>query len=274
MATGERHNGRQGSLIIIGGHEDKERDRTILREIVKRLDGGRLVVATVASEEPEGYFESYKRAFSALGVRDIVELYVRKRGDALDPGHVEMLDGAGGVFFTGGDQLRIASHIGESPIQNRISEIHARGGVIAGTSAGASAMSETMLVKGTSSDSSRLGDLKMAPGLGLIKNVIIDQHFIERGRFGRLLAAVAQNPRVLGIGIDEDTSIIVEGDAFVVRGSGAVYAIDASEVTYSNISKAKPELTLSVHGVRLHVLGEEDEFDLEKRRPSPPRSVS
>jgi cyanophycinase len=145
--------------------------------------------------------------------------------------------------------------------------IHKRGGVVAGTSAGASVMSETMLVKGTSQESHRIGDLHMAPGLGLVRDVIIDQHFAERGRIGRLLGAVAQNPRVLGIGIDEDTAILLEGTRFSVLGAGAVYIVDGAEVTHSNIAEASPERTLSMHDVRLHVLSSGDHFDLSRRRP-------
>jgi cyanophycinase len=257
---------RSGPLIVVGGHEDKTGERIILREIASRLKGGRLVIATVASHQPEGYFEAYRTAFEGIGVTDLVELYVAERLETLESDAVDRLDGAAGVFFTGGDQLRISSQIGDTPVERRVREIHSGGGVIAGTSAGASVMSETMLVKGASGESHRIGDLHMAPGLGLIRDVIIDQHFAERGRIGRLLGAVAQNPRVLGIGIDEDTAIIVEGHRFVVRGAGAVYVVDGAGVTHSNIAEAKPERTLSMYDVRLHVLSEEDCFDLNARR--------
>jgi cyanophycinase len=257
-----------GPLIIIGGHEDKEGDRTILREVARHLNGGRLVLATVASHEPEGYFEAYQAAFADLGVTDLVELYVGERAETIDPEKLRMFEGASGVFFSGGDQLRISSQIGDTPVEQRIREIHERGGLIAGTSAGASAMSETMLVKGTSGESHKIGDLHMAPGLGLVRNAIIDQHFAERGRFGRLLGAVAHNPRELGIGIDEDTALVVEGSRFEVIGSGCVYVVDGSGVTHSNIAEARPERALSMHDVRMHVLGAGDAFDLASRRPA------
>jgi cyanophycinase len=128
-------------------------------------------------------------------------------------------------------------------------------------------MSDTMLVKGASRESHRIGDLHMAPGFGLIRDVIIDQHFAERGRIGRLLGAVAQNPRVLGIGIDEDTAIVVRGANFTVMGSGAVYVVDGAGVTHSNIAEAEPERALSLHDVRMHVLSAGDQFGLDKRRP-------
>jgi cyanophycinase len=256
-----------GPLVIIGGHEDKEGDRIVLKKIAERLGSGKLVIATVASHQPEGYFETYKAAFADLGVTDLIELYVEERGEALKDAARSVFEDAAGIFFTGGDQLRISSQIGDTPIERMVRELHARGGLVAGTSAGAAVMSETMLVKGTSQESHRIGDLHMAPGLGLVRDVIIDQHFAERGRIGRLLGAVAQNPRVLGIGIDEDTAIEVDGSRFKVLGSGAVYVVDGSAVTHSNIAEASPEKTLSMHDVHLHVLSSGDAFDLERRRP-------
>ncbi|MBO9560338.1 MAG: cyanophycinase [Caulobacter sp.] len=259
--------GRQGPLIIIGGHEDKEGDKTILRAVAQRLDGGRLVVATVASRAPEGYFETYQKAFSDLGVTDLVELYVEDRGMAHDGRVLALLDGAAGVFFSGGDQLRISSQIGDTPVEKRIREIWEEGGVLAGTSAGASVMSDTMLVRGSSAETHRIGDLQMAPGLGLVRDVIIDQHFAERGRLGRLLGAVAHSPRVLGLGIDENTAIVLEGEDFAVIGVGGVYVVDGQDVTRSNVAEAKPERALSIMDVRLHLLADGDRFNLTSRRP-------
>jgi cyanophycinase len=258
----------KGPLIIIGGGEDKEGQRLILREVARHLNGGKLVLATVASHQPEGYFEAYQKAFADLGIEDLVELYVNDRAETLDPEKLRLLDGAAGVFFSGGDQLRISSQIGDTPIEQRVREIHERGGVIAGTSAGASMMSETMLVKGTSGESYKIGDLHMAPGLGLVRDVIIDQHFAERGRFGRLFGAVAHNPRELGIGIDEDTALVLQDSRFEVIGNGCVYIVDGAGVTYSNIAEARPERALSMYDIRLHVLSAGDTFDLAKRRPA------
>lgn len=257
-----------GPLVIIGGHEDKTRGRHILKQIAARIGDRRLVIATVASHEPQGYFDSYKEAFAPLGVTDLVELYVHDRAETQDPRLAALFEGAGGVFFTGGDQLRISSQIGDTPIEKLVRDIHARGGLIAGTSAGASVMSDTMMVSGAGDETHRIGDLRMAPGLGLIHDVIVDQHFAERGRFGRLLGAVAQNPRILGIGIDEDTAIIVEGDVFEVHGHSGVYVVDGEGVTQSNIAEARPNRTLSMFDVRMHVLTAGDRFSLADRRPS------
>ena len=262
-----RAHGTEGSLIIIGGHEDKTGDMAILKTVAQRLDGGRLVIATIASSEPGGYFETYQKAFGALGVANLVELYVENRSETYKQDKLALLEGAAGVFFSGGDQLRISRQIGDTPIEARIRAIWREGGVLAGTSAGASIMSETMMVCGPSAETPRIGDLRMAPGLGLVPGVIIDQHFAERGRMGRLLGAVAQRRRSLGVGIDEDTAIIVEGETFQVIGNGAVYVVDAEGITASNIAESAAESALSMHDVRLHVLVKGDGLDLKTRRP-------
>jgi len=264
----ERTGGRPapGPLIIIGGHEDKEGERGILAEFAAAVGGGKVVLATIASEEPDEYVESYRRAFEGLPVGELVALHLDDRAETHSPEKLAAFDGARGVFFTGGDQLRISSQIGDTPVEQRIREIWQSGGVLAGTSAGASVMSDTMLVRGPGATSYRLGDVHMAPGLGLIRDVIIDQHFAERGRIGRLIGAVAHSPRVLGIGIDEDTAIIVEGRDFRVIGSGAVYVLDGEGVTRSNIGEAQAERALSIYDMRLHVLSAGDGFDLERRR--------
>ncbi|HEY8618408.1 cyanophycinase [Phenylobacterium sp.] len=256
----------RGPLIAIGGHEDKDGDRLILKYVADRLQGGVLVLATVASHEPEGYFEMYEEALRGEGV-ELRELYVNERHETSDPEKLALFDGAAGVFFTGGDQLRISSQVGDTPIEARVRELLDRGGVVAGTSAGASMMSETMLVRGPSAESYRIGDLHMAPGLGLVRDMIIDQHFAERGRIGRLLGAVAHNPRVLGVGIDEDTAAVFEKGRMTVIGRAAVYVVDGAEVSHSNVAEAEADYALSMHDVRLHVLTEGDEFDLATRRP-------
>jgi cyanophycinase len=260
---------RDGNLIVIGGHEDKEGDCTILREVAQRVGGGKLVIATVASHEPAGYFESYKKAFSKVGLKNVAELYVDDRAQTNDPNRLKLLEEAAGVFFSGGDQLRISSQIGDTPFENHVRRIFGEGGVIAGTSAGASALAEIMLVRGASGESHRIGDLHMAPGLSLIRDVIIDQHFAERGRIGRLLGAIALNPRLLGIGIDEDTAIVVQGRTFRVIGSGAVYVAEGTGASHSNIADAQTATTLSLFDVHLHVMSSGDCFDLNTRRPTP-----
>lgn len=258
------------TLIIIGGKEDRSADKVILGEVARRIGSGKLVVSTVAvPSNPDGLFEEYEKAFRSLGVKHLYKLEINNREEATSASKLRILDDAAGVFFTGGDQMKITSQVGDTLIFRRVQEIYEEGGVIAGTSAGAAVMSETMLVTGGDEDSHVIGgSLRMAPGLGLISDVIFDQHFMERGRLGRLLGAVAQNPKNLGIGIDEQTAIVVErGNGFYVLGSGAVYVIDGSEVTYSNIAEEDLNKTLSIYDVRMHMLSQGDRFDLIARRP-------
>jgi cyanophycinase len=263
----ERRAGTPGPLIIIGGGEDREGERVILREFAQAVNGGRAVLATIATEHPDEYVEVYRRAFADLPIGELALLHLDERAEARDPETLSVLDGAAGIFFTGGDQLRISSQVGGTPLEDRIRELWLGGGVLAGTSAGASVMSDIMLVAGSARTSYRIGDLRIAAGLGVLRDAVIDQHFAERGRFGRLLGAVAHSPRVLGIGIDEDTAIVVRGEEFAVIGSGAVYVFDADLATRSNVTEARPEQVLSIHGVRLDVLVAGERFDLDTRRP-------
>ena len=258
------------TLIIIGGKEDRSADKVILGEVARRVGSGKLVVSTVAiPSNPEGLFEEYEKAFRSLGVKHLYKLEINNREEATSQSKLRILDDATAVFFTGGDQMKITSQVGDTLIFRRIQEIYEEGGLVAGTSAGAAVMSETMLVTGGDEDSHVIGgSLRMAPGFGLISDVIFDQHFMERGRLGRLLGAVAQNPKNLGIGIDEQTAIVVErGNGFYVLGSGAVYVIDGSEVSYSNIAEEDLNKTLSIYDVRMHMLSQGDRFDLIARRP-------
>ena len=258
------------TLIVIGGREDKIGDALILREVARHVGNGKLVVTAVASSQPDGIFEEYDAVFRKIGVKHVENLAVQSREDAADPKTVRVLDDANAIFFTGGDQLKITSQIGGTPVYDRIREIYLNGGVVAGTSAGASVVCGTMLTAGTGRTSPRLGEsVQMAPGLGFIRNVIIDQHFAERGRMGRLLAAVAQNPRTLGLGIDENTAVVIDkGESFYVVGAGAVYAVDGRYISYSNVTEADADRTLAVYDVKLHGLTEGDSFDLKTRRPT------
>jgi cyanophycinase len=274
----------KGNLIIIGGHEDKENECVILKEVARRATRGRhgkrskeggqgkqIVLTAVASNIPEEVLPGYERIFRALGVEDIGVLEVRTPEDAHKEENVQLVKDAAVIFFTGGDQLRITGQMGVTPLFEAIFQMYIEGGTIVGTSAGAAAMSETMVIAGVSSESNEIGDLDMGAGLGLLREVVIDSHFAERGRIGRLLGAAAQNPRSLGIGIDEDTAIMVEQvESFRVIGSGAVYVVEGRFISYSNLSEKRPEGVLSIYDVQLHVLGDGDIFNLAERRPIVP----
>ena len=265
-----RKNGK-GCLIIIGGHESKgqEAERPILELVASRVSPrGRLALVTVASQDPQALAAEYTRVFGELGVAHVDHLDIRRRGDAETDQAAKTIRNARVVFFTGGDQLRISSQIGDSLVYQTIQEVYRHGVTVAGTSAGAAVMPDTMLVSGDGDESSQISALGMAPGLGLIEGVVIDSHFAERGRFGRLIGAVTQNPKNLGLGIDEDTAVMVENNHFTVLGSGAVYVLDGSDVTYSSLSEEQPEGVLSVFNVKVHVLAKGDCFDMRQRRPS------
>ena len=258
---------KTGSLIIVGGKEDREGEMAILSEVVRRSNGKPIVIATVASGLPEELFGDYQRAFTKLGVKDLRHLHLARPEEARDEDQLALFEGAETVFFTGGDQLKITTRLGGTRVADRIYSIFRNGGTIAGTSAGASVMGDLMLIGGENRESHKVGASLMAPGLGLVTNMIIDQHFAQRGRIGRLMGAVALNPGILGVGIDENTAMIVEGTKVSILGENAVYVVDGRSVTYTNISEASAEKTMSMHSAKVHVLSDGDRFDLVTRSP-------
>lgn len=260
----------KGNLIIIGGAEDKKGEKEILKEVCSKIDkeNEKLVIATIATELPKEVGAEYTDIFKKLGVKNIDILDIVQRDDACRESNVALIKNASLVFFTGGDQLRITSLVGGTPLYDALKQSVENGCVFVGTSAGASVVSDTMIITGEDEESPKKWTLKMSPGLGLIKDVIIDQHFAQRGRIGRLLTGVAENPESLGIGIDEDTAIMVNPKAeFQVIGSGAVYVIDGSSISYTNVSEQYPEEVLSMFDIKMHVLKCGDKFALSERHP-------
>lgn len=255
----------RGTLVIIGGAEDKRADKTILNHIVDISGGEKAQIAliTAATKSPQQAGIEYKRVFGELGVKNVTNLIITDRKSANDTGALQALEDSSCIFFVGGDQLRISSILGGTETHRLIHEAYNSGKVIAGTSAGASMMSEIMVVEGNDEEAARKCTLKMAPGMGLLEGVIIDQHFNQRGRIGRLLAAVAQNPKILGIGIDENTAMIVNKDLeFSVDGSGVVTVVDGREIKYSNASEQYPDEPLAITNVRIHVFPKGYGFNL------------
>ena len=246
-----------GNLIIIGGAEDKVGKKTILQHVadIVQQQQGSLVVLTTATEKPEEVGNNYRMVFESLGLNNIQVLNINTRGEANDERNADIIRTCSCVFFTGGDQLRITSILGGTKTNIALQEVYSQGVAIVGTSAGASVMSNTMIVEGDSNGPARKCTLKMAPGLGLLQEAIIDQHFDQRGRIGRLLCGVAENPFMLGIGIDEDTAIRVYPDAhFEVIGSNAVTVVDGNTIKSSNVSELKPDELLAITNVTIHVL--------------------
>jgi cyanophycinase len=259
-----------GTLFVIGGAEDREDTKIILSRLAERIGSGKLVISTLASDYGDELWEVYRKLFISMGVKQVKHLGINHRDETSKDPRLDMLADAKAIFFTGGDQFKITTRLGGTALSERIEEIYRRGGIIGGTSAGATALGEMMLVGSPGVGISKVGDaLQMAPGLGLAKNMIIDQHFSERGRIRRLLGAVAQNPRMLGVGVDEDTAVVMERDGTLrMLGSGAVYIVDGHDLTYTNISQFSFGRALSVFGVKLHALSSGDRFDTHSRHPA------
>jgi cyanophycinase len=257
-------------LVIIGGAEDKTGDCRVLREFVRLAGGarGRLAVMTVATEHQSDVGAEYVRVFHKVGVKSVQPVEVTSRAEAADETVLEALEKATGVFFTGGNQMRITNLLGGTAIDQllrRRQEEHKL--VLGGTSAGAAMMSSTMIVGGASETTPRAGVVEVGPGMDFLRGAMIDQHFTRRGRAGRLLAALAQYPHQLGIGIDEDTAMVVHGTTFRVLGSGAVTVFDLGQATVNNVLELKGDAHLALCGVRLHILPDGFGFDLHNRVP-------
>jgi cyanophycinase len=261
-----------GPLVIIGGAEDKKGQCGVLREFV-RLAGGskaRLIVMTVASEAPDEVGALYQQVFERLGARHVQVLDVRQRDQAGDPTLLGAVEKATAVFFTGGDQMRITNLLGGTAVDRLLRHRHEEGLVLGGTSAGAAMMSGTMIVQGLSEATPRVGNVTTGPGMEFLRGAIIDQHFGQRGRWGRLLEALAQSPHQLGLGIDEDTALVIQGDEFEVIGCGAVTVLDAGDATYNDVLERQPGQPVALCNVKLHVLTAGLRFNLLDRMPAYP----
>jgi cyanophycinase len=260
--------GSGGVLCVIGGAEDRVGDRVVLREVVRQAggDGARIaVVATASSLGPE-VLEAYDRTFRDLGAGDVVGLRPESRSDAEDPALVARLADVDAVFMTGGNQLKLASVVGGTAFGAAITAAYDRGAVVGGTSAGASAVSEHMLAFGDDATSPRQGLTTSAAGLGLLPDVVVDQHFAQRNRYARLLSVVARSPRLLGIGVDEDTAAVVRrGRDLEVVGAGCVFVADGSRAV-SDAHLAELGAPMLVSGVVVHTLPAGARFDLAERR--------
>ena len=252
------------SLLMIGGAEDKLGRATILRRFV-RLAGGRnarIVVIPTASSFPEQAIETYTTIFSRLGAPEVVAVDPPSRPAAAGAALVQAIDSATGVFITGGNQLKLSQLFLGTPLAEAITRAHARGAVVAGTSAGASIMSRFMISLGRDGVTPRQRGGQLTSGLGLLPDVIVDQHFDQRARYGRLMALVAGSPNLLGMGIDEDTAAeIRDGRTLTVVGSGAVFVVDARNAV-SDVPEARRDAPLLVSGAVVHLLPTGATFDL------------
>ncbi|MBI4783502.1 MAG: cyanophycinase [Oscillatoriophycideae cyanobacterium NC_groundwater_1537_Pr4_S-0.65um_50_18] len=259
----------QGALVIIGGAEDRDEDCQILREFIG-LAGGRkaqIVVLTAATSEPEEAGETYIDVFRSLGAADVQVVDTREQADANQFVAVRAIGKATGIFFTGGNQARIVESIKHTLLDDAISKRYLEGVVIAGTSAGAAIMPERMIVRGESETSPRGDTVTLGPGMGFVRGMVLDQHFAQRGRLGRLLAALLLDPAMIGVGIDENTAIVIQGTEFRVLGEGSVTVVDDSTVTHNNLDCITDRQPMSVFGVKLHILTEGCRFNLQSKQP-------
>jgi cyanophycinase len=258
--------GVPGRLLIIGGAEDLCCGAGVLDRFAEMCGGtkARIVVITTATGVPGQAFAEYERVFRELGVRNVKELPISGRADADSAKASSALNGASGVFFCGGDQSRLRALVG-SRLNERLSAGLADGLVVAGTSAGATALGRTMILGGNGADVSTT-TVRTGPGLGLMPRMLIDMHFGERGRLPRLLSAVAMDPERLGVGIDENTAICVRSGTFEVLGSGVVSVVDALASTVVHAASDNDPITL--FDVRLHLLPAGCVFDIASGSPA------
>ncbi|MGH8273446.1 MAG: cyanophycinase [Gammaproteobacteria bacterium] len=261
---------QRGWIVPIGGAEEKEHDPRILERFVE-LCGGKdadIVVIPTASRLADTA-DRYAEIFSTMGVRRVDSMDFDTRRDAEEPNRLKRLGEATGIFLTGGNQLRIATMLGGTPIAKLIRARNAQGVTVGGTSAGASILSEHMIAFGNEGGSPTADSVHLSPGLGLTNRFIIDQHFRQRDRMGRLLAALAYNPFPVGIGLDEDTAAFIDPDnTLEVVGSGGVTVVDASGMQFSSMDQVRTDDTVCMLGVTLHILVAGATFNLHTRQAS------
>jgi cyanophycinase len=257
-----------GPVMLIGGAEDKFRDKVVLSRFAEAAGGseGHVVVVSTASALGDLATQRYGEVFAGLGIGRVSGIRPEERAQADDPETAGALADASGVFLTGGNQLRLSSVVAGTRLADAIHRAHDRGAVLAGTSAGASALAAHMMAFGRSGETPKTRMAQLAAGLGIVQGVVVDQHFEQRGRFGRLLAVVAQSPSLVGIGLDEDTCAIVHADRTLeVIGRGAVTLIDGSHVV-TDAHQAKGHRPIMVSGAIVHSLSAGTWFDLRARR--------
>lgn len=272
----------QGTLIPIGGNEDKGIKNNekytlefisegILFHVLKESGGvnAKIVVIPTASSIPVEVGNNYKSAFNKLGCKDVTILDIRHKRDSETPEAIALIKSANCVMFSGGDQSKITKKIGESSLHKILADRYRneKGFVIAGTSAGAMAMSEEMISGGSSTEAFYKGAVKMKKGLSLVPELIIDTHFIQRGRFGRQSEAVAKFPDLLGVGLAEDTGLIIKnGREFEVIGSGMIIVFDAKNLTHNNEKILKEGTPMTMTNLVVHVLSNGDYFHIKSRK--------
>ncbi|HEV8018545.1 MAG TPA: cyanophycinase [Steroidobacteraceae bacterium] len=269
------HARKRGWIVPIGGAENKENDPRILERFVRVSGGDKadIVVIPTASRVHETGAR-YEELFKELGAARVTVMDFDTRRDCHEPGRLERIEKASGIFFTGGNQLRLTTLLGGTPVAKLIRARNAHGVTVGGTSAGASILSEHMIAAGDEGSSIIAGSVRLAPGLGLTNRFIIDQHFRQRDRLGRLLTALAYNPFSVGIGLDEDTAAFIGPDETVeAEGTGGVTIVDGADVSYSSIDSVEEGQPVCMLGLKLHMLVAGATFNLHTRIATAPNLV-
>jgi cyanophycinase len=264
----------RGALLLIGGAEDKVGSQAVLRHFVSLAGGAaaRIVIIAAASSYEDLVGRRYITIFTGLGAGHVEVLQARDRIEARHALPIAQITNATGIFITGGDQLKLTALFGGTPLAEAVREQSHAGVVVAGTSAGASVVPEHMVAYGGSGLAPRKALMQFAPGLGLVSGVVVDQHFGARNRAGRLMTAVAHNPDLIGIGLDEDTAIEIRPTGEIsTLGRGSVMIVDGTDLSYTDLYRVPEHAPLAMFGLRVHILSEGCRFDLATRTPSAPR---
>ena len=272
MCASKVANGEQrGWIIPIGGAEEKDNSPAILRRFVRLAmeagDGAADIVVIPTASQLRATGPRYERIFGELGAERVTAVDFDTRRDCEEAGRIERLKRATGIFFTGGNQLRLSTLLGGTSVAKAVRALNAAGVPVAGTSAGAAFISEHMIAFGDEGSTPIAGSVRLAAGLGLTNRFIIDQHFRQRDRLGRLLTALAYNPFAVGIGLDEDTAAFIGPDNTVhVEGSGGITVVDAAEVQFSSMASINEGQAVCLLGVKLHILTQGATFNLHSRQ--------
>lgn len=263
----------RGWIVPVGGAEDKQGSKTILRRFLE-ISGGEsariAVIPTASRLDDTG--QRYVDLFTGLGAAAAFSLGYEQRADTDRQDWLELLESSTGIFLTGGNQLRISTILGGTPVAKTIRKLNAEGVAVGGTSAGAAILSEHMIAFGKGGATPRAGMVSLAPGFGMTNRVVIDQHFRQRDRLGRLLTALAYNPFAVGLGLDEDTAAFIDPeDVLHVEGAGAITVVDASSLEHSSMGHARTGAVICLTGIKLHILDKGATFNLHTREaiPSP-----
>jgi cyanophycinase len=260
------------TLIAIGGGEMTEAEDVIneFLDPLKKITNPRIVVMTVATSEPKSAAKKYIDLFGKHGIKHVDEVDISQREDSFDEVAIKKVEKADALFFTGGDQLNVTTLLGGSPLHQLIRDRIQEGFVVAGTSAGAMMMSNSMILSGQGDNTPKMGEVEIAPGMDFLPETMIDTHFSQRGRHGRLLTAIAHYPQDIGIGIDEQTAIVVKGKEFKVVGVGSVTIMDGSNMRHNDLPYKREQDPIGMFGVDVHVLPTGYRFDLDTRKPVAP----